>query len=136
MSRGLSQIQQKVMERIKDRGCLNIFKVAEIYHKTKAKKAGTDTTFIGSYWTEVRDIPNISSVYRMMKTLEDRGLVGTLLHKRPKEWYYIEWNENEDTIRLPYILNGAMPLLMVRNGHVKIRTKHTIITFNKKNNPY
>lgn len=130
MSRGTSYIQLAIVNKIKEKGCLTIFEVAKIYQRIKTPEDSKFPIPIGSFWREVNEIANINSIYRMMKSLENRGEVATLLHRRPKEWYHVTWKD--DIITVTGIKHGHFALHLVTKGKALIRSKGTVIEFTKE----
>ena len=129
MSRGTSNTQLAIINKIKEKGCLNIFEVAKIYHNKRIPDDQKLPIPMGSFWTEVREILNINSIYRMMKSLENRGEVATLLHKRPMEWYHVTWEG--DSITVTKIQSGHFANHLVR-GKAILRSKGMVIEFTKE----
>jgi hypothetical protein len=59
----------------------------------------------------------------MMRSLEKRGLVARLLHRRPTIWYNVSWQDEKP--KLEYGSGGMYDFnhVMYRDGQVSIQTK-------------
>ena len=121
MSKGLSRMQERIMEKMRERGFIDIFDVAKTYHR-KWNEDHKIETFgpVGAYWTDVSSIAHIHPIYRMMRSLEDRGMVASLVHQRPKMWYLVMWIGGMPQID---ISKGRAPLHIVKRKAIRYRTK-------------
>jgi hypothetical protein len=59
----------------------------------------------------------------MMRSLEKRGLVARLLHRRPTIWYNVSWQDEKP--RLEYGLGGMYDFnhIMYRDGQVSTQKR-------------
>ena len=67
---------------------------------------------------------NTQGMYRMMRSLEKRGLVARLLHRRPTIWYDVSW-QNETPKLEPEQGSGRYDFnhVMYRDGQILFQTK-------------
>jgi hypothetical protein len=125
MSKGLSIYQQAILQRIRERGSLNILKVCTLVIRIRAIKRVP--SFKPSIWTRVDSLEeldnNAQGMYRMMRSLEKRGLVARLLHRRPAVWYNVSWHDG--TPKLEHGSDGWYDFnhVMYRDGQVLFQTK-------------
>lgn len=92
MSKGLSIYQKAVVELMKEKGALNILDVSAFVVALRSKLRDKEDIGFWRYGSvEEIDEAFVSRIYRMMRSLEKRGLVARLLHRRPAVWYYVEW---------------------------------------------
>ena len=93
-SKGLSIFQQAILQRIRERGSINILEVCNLVLTVRALKE--DPSFKPSIWSQIESLEELGSdaqgMYRMMRSLEKRGLVARLLHRRPAVWYDFSWH--------------------------------------------
>jgi hypothetical protein len=61
-------------------------------------------------------------MYRMMRSLEKRGLVARLLHRRPAVWYHVSWHDGTPKLE-PGLWWYDFNHVMDRDGQVLIQTK-------------
>jgi hypothetical protein len=77
MSKGLSVYQQIVLQGLIERGPINILEVCTLVICTRATKK--DPSFKPSFWNRIESLEeldnNAQGMYRMMRSLEKRGLV-------------------------------------------------------------
>jgi hypothetical protein len=94
MSKGLSVYQQAILQRVRERGSINIVEVCNLVLTVRGLKE--DPSFKPSIWSQVESLEHLGSdaqgMYRMMRSLEKRGLVARLLHRRPAVWYDFSWH--------------------------------------------
>jgi hypothetical protein len=94
MSKGLSVYQQAILQRVRERGSINIVEVCNLVLTVRGLKE--DPSFKPSIWSQVESLEYLGSyaqgMYRMMRSLEKRGLVARLLHRRPAVWYDFSWH--------------------------------------------
>jgi hypothetical protein len=66
---------------------------------------------------------NAQGMYRMMRSLEKRGLVARVLHRRPAVWIYVSWHDGRPKLERKsdgwYDFNHVM----YRDGQVLFKTK-------------
>jgi hypothetical protein len=125
MSKGLSIYQQAVLQRLKEKRSMNILEVCNLVLTVRAMKK--DPSFKPTIWTRIDSLEeldnNAQGMYRMMRSLEKRGLVARLLHRRPAVWYNVSWHDGR-----PRLEPGSYGLydfnhVMYRDGQVSIQTK-------------
>ena len=125
MSKGLSIYQKTVLQRVRERGSINILEVCNLVFKIQAtKKDPSSKPTILSGISSLEEIDNnTQGMYRMMRSLEKRGLVARLLHRRPTIWYNVSWQDEKP--RLEYGSGGMYDFnhVMYRDGQVSIQTK-------------
>jgi hypothetical protein len=85
-----------------------------------------DPSFKPSIWTHIESLEELGSdaqgMYRMMRSLEKKGLVARLLHRRPAVWYNISWYDGRP--RFEQVSFGIdFNHVMDRDGQVLIQTK-------------
>jgi hypothetical protein len=94
MSKGLSIFQQAILRRVRERGSINILEVCNLVLTVRGLKE--DPSFKPSIWSQIESLEELGSdaqgMYRMMRSLEKRGLVARLLHRRPAVWYDFSWH--------------------------------------------
>jgi hypothetical protein len=89
-----------------------------------------DLSFKPSIWSRIDPLEeldnNAQGMYRMMRSLEKRGLVARLLHRRPAVWYHLSWHD--ETPKLEPGSYGWYDYnhVMYRDGQVLIQTKGKI----------
>lgn len=99
MSKGLSGPQQYVLENLSKEGGGSLFDVAFWYSVYNfVLDANKTNPAIVQNKRYASDITNISSVYRMMRSLENRGLVGRILNT-DAFWIPIEWQADKPVIK-------------------------------------
>jgi hypothetical protein len=95
MSKGLSIYQLAILERVRERGSINIVEVCNLVLTIRGLKE--DPSFKPSIWSQIGSLEELGSdaqgMYRMMRSLEKRGLVARLLHRRPAVWYDFSWHK-------------------------------------------
>jgi hypothetical protein len=93
-SKGLSIYQQAILQRLRERGSINIVEVCNLVLTVRGLKA--DPSFKPSIWSQIESLEELGSdaqgMYRMMRSLEKRGLVARLLHRRPAVWLDFSWH--------------------------------------------
>jgi hypothetical protein len=124
-SKGLSIYQQAILQRVRERGSINIVEVCNLVLTVRGLKE--DPSLTPSIWSQVESLEELGSdaqgMYRMMRSLEKRGLVARLLHRRPAVWYHVSWHDG-----MPKLESGSYGLydfnhVMYRDGQVSIQTK-------------
>lgn len=125
ISRGLSVYQQAILQRLRKRGSINIVEVCNIVLTVRALKK--NPSFKPNILSQIGSVEELSSyaqgMYRMMRSLEKRGLVAKLLHRRPAVWYDVSWHNG-----MPKLEKGQYGLydynhVMYRDGQVSFQTK-------------
>jgi hypothetical protein len=87
-----------------------------------------DPSFKPSILSQIDSLAELGSdaqgMYRMMRSLERRGLVARLLHRRPGVWYDISWHEG--TPKLEQREHGWYDYnyVMDRDGQILFQTKN------------
>jgi hypothetical protein len=125
MSKGLSIYQQAVLQRLKEKGSMNILEVCTLIIRVHGKKK--DPSFKPDIWTRIESLEELGNdthgMYRMMRSLEKRGLIARLLHRRPAVWYKVSWHDGRP--RLEQGSNGWYDFnhVMYRDGQVLFQTK-------------
>jgi hypothetical protein len=93
-SKGLSIYQIAILKRVRERGSIDIVEVCNLVLTIRALKK--DPSFKPSIWSKIDSLEELGSdaqgMYRMMRSLEKRGLVARLLHRRPAVWYDFSWH--------------------------------------------
>jgi hypothetical protein len=126
MSKGLSIYQQAILQRITKRGSINIVEVCNLVLTVRGLKK--DPSFKPSIWSQIDSLEELGSdaqgMYRMMRSLEKRGLVARLLHRRPAVWYDVSWHDGRPNLEQRsdgwYDFNHVMD----RDGQVLFQTKN------------
>jgi hypothetical protein len=125
MSKGLSVYQQIVLQWLKERGPINILEVCTLVIRTRATKK--DPSFKPSFWNRIESLEeldnNAQGMYRMMRSLEKRGLVARLLHRRPAVWYYVSWHDGRPKLEHGSGVFYHFNHVMYRDGQVLFQTK-------------
>lgn len=125
MSKGLSIYQKAVLQRVRERGSINILEVYNLVFEVQATKK--DPSFNPTILSRIYSLEEIDNntqgMYRMMRSLEKRGLVARLLHRRPTIWYDVSWQDEKP--KLEYGSGGMYDFnhVMYRDGQVSIQTK-------------
>ncbi len=128
MGKGLSIYQQAALQKVRERGSINIVEVCNLVLTIRALKK--DPSFKPSIWSRIDSLEeldnNVQGMYRMMRSLEKRGLVARLLHRRPAVWYQVSWLDGR-----PKLEQGSYGWydynhVMYRDGQVLIQTKGKI----------
>jgi hypothetical protein len=106
-------------------GSMNILEVCNLVFEVQARKKDPSfkpTMLSRNYSLEEID-NNTQGMYRMMRSLEKRGLVARLLHRRATIWYNVSWQDEKP--RLEYGLGGMYDFnhIMYQDGHVSIQRK-------------
>jgi hypothetical protein len=124
-SKGLSIYQLAILRRVRERGSINIVEVCNLVLTVRGLKE--DPSFKPSIWSQIDSLEELGSdaqgMYRMMRSLEKRGLVARLLHRRPAVWYDVSWQDERPKLEPGswwwYDFNHVMD----RDGQVLIQTK-------------
>src|SRR5215510_4665315 len=94
MSKGLSVYQQAILLKIREKGALNIVEICNIVLTVRALKK--DPSFKPSILSRIDSLEELDNyaqgMYRMMRSLERRGLVARLLRRRPAVWFHVSWH--------------------------------------------
>ena len=125
MSKGLSIYQKAVLQRVREKGSISILEVCNIVLEVQAtKKNPSFNPTILSRIHSLEEIDhNTQGMYRMMRSLEKRGLVARLLHRRPTVWFNVSWQDEK-----PKLESGShgwyhFNRVMSRDGQVLFQTK-------------
>jgi hypothetical protein len=125
MSKGLSIYQQAVLQRVRERGSINILEVCDLVFEVQARKK--DPSFkptISSRIYSLEEIDNnTQGMYRMMRSLEKRGLVARLLHRRPTVWFNVSWQDEKPKLEPRSYGWYHFNRVMYRDGQVLFQTK-------------
>lgn len=97
---------------------MSILEVAGVHHTIYEVKKYGDEAEAPRLFQTVEDIINVQAIYRLMNSLERRGLVGRLLHRRPARWYYVIWKDGTPT----FGEDSDYIHVMERLGKVQFRT--------------
>ncbi len=96
MSKGLSSYQQAILQRVRERGSINIVEVCNLVLTVRGLKK--DPSFKPSQVFGVRSnlLRNLAAMLKecieWCAHLKKRGLVARLLHRRPAVWYDFSWH--------------------------------------------
>lgn len=110
MSKGLSVFQRKILKKLNKKGIISIFDIYRLHFKPRQRfkfspqehllwrkmmDADEDLAFDFEGHREegtevIRSMRNVASLYRTMKSLERRGLVGAITNVQPRCWVKIE----------------------------------------------
>lgn len=124
MSKGLSIYQLAILQRVRERGSINIVEVCNLVLTVRALKK--DPSFKPSILSQIGSVEELGSdaqgMYRMMRSLEKRGLIARLIHRRPAVWYDVSWHDG--TPKLEPGSYGLYDLnhVMYRDGQVLFQT--------------
>jgi hypothetical protein len=125
MSKGLSIYQEAVLQWIKERGSMNILEVCTLVLRVRAMKK--DPSFKPNIWNRIESLEeldnNAQEMYRMMRSLEKRGLVARLLHRRPAVWYNVSWHDGRPKLEQRSYGWYDFNYVMYRDGQVLFQTK-------------
>jgi hypothetical protein len=127
MSRGRSQYQREIMQVLDKVGAINIIDVCATLNYFRARRINPsiqpNNPFLAPVPYAIGDF-RPQAAYRMMKSLEDRGLVARLLHRRPAIWYCIDWKDGKPKMR-PDSLRDWFDYNTVieRDGRIQVRTR-------------
>lgn len=124
MSKGLSIYQLAILQRVRERGSINIVEVCNLVLTVRVLKK--DPSFKPSILSQIGSVEELGSdaqgMYRMMRSLEKRGLIARLLHRRPAVWYHVSWHDGTPKLEPGsyglYDLNHVMD----RDGQVLFQT--------------
>lgn len=89
MSRGLSKYQAAILEVIRKEKEMTVIEIWRVYYSVKHGRINPFD------YEEVREIPMVTRIYRTMLSLERRGFVGRLLHRRPARWFAVSWEDGK-----------------------------------------
>jgi hypothetical protein len=124
-SKGLSIYQLAILRRIRERGSINIVEVCNLVLTVRGLRE--DPSFKPSIWSKIGSLEELGAdaqgMYRMMRSLEKRGLVARLLHRRPAVWYDFSWHDG--TPKLEQRSDGWYDYnhVMDRDGQVMFQIK-------------
>jgi hypothetical protein len=128
MSKGLSIYQQAALQKVRERGSINIVEVCNLVLTIRALKK--DPSFKPSIWSRIDSLEeldnNVQGMYRMMRSLEKKGLVARLLHRRPAVWYHLSWQDGRPKLEPGSYGWYDFNHVMYRDGQVLIQTKGKI----------
>lgn len=128
MSKGLSIFQQAILQRVRKRGSINIVEVCNLVLTVRALKE--DPSFKPSILSQIGSLEELGSdaqgMYRMMRSLEKRGLVARLLHRRPAVWYDVSWHDGRPKLEQRSDGWYDYNYVMDRDGQVLFQTKDKI----------
>lgn len=100
MSRGLSEFQREIMERMEKDKHLGLMEVGQMYWARRGGEIPKKT--IRSWRQDGRShIKNVKALYRAMGSLQKRGLIGKPFSAYPtndKHWYIVTWEGDAPTI--------------------------------------
>ena len=125
-SKGLSIYQLAILQRIRKRGSINIVEVCNLVLTVRGLKE--DPSFKPSVLSQIGSVEELGSdaqgMYQMMRSLEKRGLVARLLHRRPAVWYDFSWHG--ETPKLEQRSHGWYDYnyVMDRDGQVLFQVKN------------
>jgi hypothetical protein len=126
LSKGLSIYQQAILQSIREKGSLNIVGVCNLVLTVSGLKK--DPSFKPSMVSQIGSLEeldnNAQEMYRMMRSLERRGLVARLLRRRPAVWYHISWHDGTPKLEPGSFGWYDFNHVMYRDGQVLIQTKH------------
>jgi hypothetical protein len=126
MSKGLSIYQQAILEKVRERGSINILEVCNLVFEIQGTKKNSSfkPTILSRIYSLEEIDNNTQGMYRMMRSLEKRGLVARLLHRRPTVWYNVSW-QNETPKLEPEQGGGRYDFnhVMYRDGQILFQTK-------------
>ncbi len=125
MSKGLSRYQKAILQRIRERGSINIVEVCNLVLTARALKK--DPSFRPSTLSHIGSVEELGSyaqrMYRMMRSLEKRGLVARLLHRRPAVWYDVSWHNGTPKLEQREYGWYNYNHVMYRDGEVLFQTR-------------
>ncbi len=125
MSKGLSRYQKAILQRIRERGSINIVEVCNLVLTARALKK--DPSFRPSTLSQIGSVEELGSyaqrMYRMMRSLEKRGLVARLLHRRPAVWYDVSWHNGTPKLEQREYGWYNYNHVMYRDGEVLFQTR-------------
>lgn len=128
MSKGLSIYQLAILQRVRERGSINIVEVCNLVLTVRALKE--DPSFKPSILSQIGSLEELGSdaqgMYRMMRSLEKRGLVARLLHRRPAVWYDVSWHDGRPKLEQRSDGWYDYNYVMDRDGQVLFQTKDKI----------
>ena len=134
MSKGLSRYQRAILQELQRKGSLNIIEVCTVLNylhvKEKNPAAEPNLVFLSPEPYSL-DLFNPQAAYRMMRSLESRGFVARLLHRRPAVWFRVDWKNDLPQLRLESLSNWLDYNTVKRKaGRLQIRTRGQIWTKN------
>jgi len=140
VGKGISVEQRAVLQLLHEKGRLGLFDVLRFLidlrlplegsqEEVRLMRAVRDLTwykdaipmrFDGRY---ARDFSGVSNVYRMMRSLEKRGLAAELMHARPKEYYAVYWWRGRPFVVWTNSISLKMSFMVAEGKRILIRTK-------------
>lgn len=90
-------MQRQIVDQIRKKGGASLFEITtwafvnDLLDGRKRDSAGTDERYASQ-------IKNVSSIYRMMRSLEKHGFVTRVLHTRAY-WVPVEWEGNRPMMK-------------------------------------
>lgn len=110
---------------IREKGSINILEICNLVFDVQERKK--DPSFKPTILSRTGSLEEIDNntqgMYRMMRSLEKRGLVARLLHRRPTVWFDVSWQDGKPELepgpRGRYDFNHVM----CRDGRVLFQTK-------------
>lgn len=113
MGAGLSWQQKLLLKKIRHQGYLEIYDVMDTLAVERNRREGRDKdAFQGllhrafhQRGEAVKDIRNISGLYRMMKGLERYGFVASILGLTQRLWLSVEWEG--DTPKIDFMKHAT-----------------------------
>jgi hypothetical protein len=142
MSRGLSKYQCEILKRLDNvylvyengeekrvpGNYLTVMDAEKVVWKLKHPKIdalGDALHATGA--TKVSDIANVSAFYRMLYSLEKRGLIGMVVGLYPRVWLKLKWEDSKPSVVWSSVLYDKIALhLADKKGVLGIRTKGTV----------
>lgn len=131
MGKGLSKQQKTILQALQEKGSLTIYDVDRILWEEKAKRE-KDYLLLKALrhflekGSEVKTIRNYPDLYRMMKSLVKKGLVGRILGVRPTIWVHLE----DGKLSIKAIKNNPKILVKIRkNGTLPVQIGEKIRFF-------
>lgn len=125
MSKGLSIYQKAVLQRARERGSINILEVCNLVFGAQGIRK--DLSFKPTILSRIGSLEEIDNntqgMYRMMRSLEKRGLVARLLHRRPTVWFNILWQDEKPKLEPGSYGWYHFNRVMHRDRQVLFRTK-------------
>lgn len=128
MSRGLSVNQRTIMQSIEKNGSINIIQAARVFHGVSKILEGRNPEDVFHY-SGIEEIAQVDKVYRTMRSLERRGLVARLLHRRPAIWYYVKSKDGEPVGIIWKEEIYDINLVMDKHGEARFRTAKLVLTY-------
>jgi hypothetical protein len=120
LASSISVYQTPIIDAVEKYGYVNILQAATICSITKQNIKGKDKLILWKF-EPVQDIGSPSGLYRMIRSLENRGLVARLLHRRMAVWIKIIWKDGKPQ---PADFEQSDVMYVIeRDGQIRFRTK-------------